>query len=182
MVDARQLGLAFHMQRVNFAFQGQPDFVLGLAHPGEDAGLHVAAGGQHPPDLTPAHEVEPGAEIREVAQNGQVGIGLHRIADLQVHPGETTLQPVEIVRHRPRTVDIGRRAVELGDRRQIHGFTVQVGPGVMEMVHGRRGEKSVKPPYVASFPLKKPSQICDMTPLCFAFCSTSCIAPPSVSD
>ena len=78
-----------------------------------------------------------------MAQDGEIRVRLHRVAQLRVETRQSALQAAEVVLHRRRAVDIRRRAVEFGDRREIDRFTMEIGAGVLEMMHEQAGvEKS----------------------------------------
>ena len=63
---------------------------------------------------------------------------------------------MEVIGHRRGAVDVGRGAVELGDGGEIDGFAVEVGAGVVELVHGRGGlEKTSQRSDARGFPLEK---------------------------
>jgi hypothetical protein len=108
---------------------------LSLADPGEDAPLHIRTGRKHAADLTAADQIEAGAEVREVTQKGDVGVRLHRVADLDIQALKALRQAPIIIGHCPSTIDVGRCPVELRDRAEINRFTVQTGPNVAEVVH-----------------------------------------------
>src|SRR5690242_2403903 len=77
-VDAFQFRFALGVERINAFFECELDFRLGFAHAGKNAFTRIAARGNHALQLTTADDVETAAEIREYAQYGEVGIGLHR--------------------------------------------------------------------------------------------------------
>jgi hypothetical protein len=139
-VEPRELRLAFDVEREDLVLERQLDFRLGLADAGEDAAFDVRAGHQHPPELAAADEIETRAQVGEVTQDRDVGVGLHRVADLDIKPGQAAGQPRVVVGHRRRAVDVGGRAVEAGDLGEVDGLAVKVGTGVAEVVHRRSGK------------------------------------------
>src|ERR1051326_1370393 len=50
-------------------------------------------------------EVEAGAEVREMPEDREIRVGLHRVAELRIQPRQALLQPTVIVLHRRRAVD-----------------------------------------------------------------------------
>jgi hypothetical protein len=152
VVDAGELRLALHVEAKHAGLQRQLDLGFGLADAGEDAAVSVAACRHDALEFAPADEIERGAQVRKEAQHREVGVGLHRVANLKVEPGQAGAQAAVVVLDGLGAVDIRRRAMELGDGREVDGLAVQFLAGVMEVVH--RGKVSVKGVQIASFPLR----------------------------
>ena len=70
----------------------------------------IAAGRQHALELAARDDVEAAAGARERLQHGQVGVGLHRVADQVVAPGERALVGGERRQHGAARIDVQRRA------------------------------------------------------------------------
>ena len=149
------------MKRENTLLQREGDFLLGLAHPGEDAALHIRPGGEYAPQFATADQIEGSAEIREVTQDREGRVRLHGVADLHVDTVQTLGQPRIVIRNRRGTIDIGGRAIEPGDFGQIDRFAMQTLTDITEMMHGRVGpnKNGVKGYNGARFTLKKPTKI-----------------------
>jgi len=139
VVDAGELRLALDVEGEDPVLQGELDLALGLADAGKHARADRGPGREHAADLAAAHQIEARAEVREMAEDRDVRVGLHRVAELRIQAGEPALQPLEIILHRRGTVDVGGRAVELRNRGDVDGFAVEIGAGIVEVVHGRMG-------------------------------------------
>ena len=87
----------------------------------------------------------------------QIGVGLHREAQLRIKAGQTTFQPPIVVLHRGGAVNIGRRAIKSGDGRQIDGLTLQRMTGVVEVMHER---KSRETEHASVFRIEKTTSKC----------------------
>ena len=124
------------MQAEDAAGEREADVGLGLAHAGEDALRDTAARREHATQFAAADEIEGGAKIREVTEHGEIGVGLERVANAQVESVEAAGESAVVIRNRAGAVDVGRRAVELSDGREIDGLAMQILAGVMEVVHG----------------------------------------------
>ena len=72
VINAGQLGLALDMEGENAVFQRQPDLPFRLADARKDTRVHIRPSCEHPADFATAHQVEARAEIRKVAQHGDV--------------------------------------------------------------------------------------------------------------
>ena len=142
VVDAGHLGLALDVECENAVLQRELDLLARLADAREDAPLHVRPGGEHAAQFAAAHEVERRAEVREVPQDRQRRVRLHRVADLEIETGQALRQTRVIVGHRRRAVDVGRRAVEPRDLGEIDGFAVQIVTRVAEVVHEKSGSRT----------------------------------------
>jgi hypothetical protein len=62
-------------------FKRRAHFLARLADAGEDDLVRAAAGRQDPRQFTAGNDVEAGAEIGEELEDGEVGVGLDRVAD-----------------------------------------------------------------------------------------------------
>ena len=97
-VDALQFRLALRVEGIDSLFERKFDFTLTFANAGKGALLRLSARGQHPLQLAPAHNVEPAAEPRQRAQDGEVGVGLDSKADQVIHAGHRFVQLSEMPR------------------------------------------------------------------------------------
>ncbi len=124
VVDARQLGLALDVERENAALERQLDLGFGFADAGKHAALHVCTCREHATEFAGANEIERGAEAREMPQHREAGVGLHRVAELDIEPPQAASQTVIIVSHRRGTGNIGWCAVEARDFGEIDRLTL----------------------------------------------------------
>jgi hypothetical protein len=69
----------------------------------------------HAGEFAAADEVEAGAALGEQVEDGEVGVGLDRVADQVVERRERGGEAVEVVRDRGGGVDVERRAVFIGE-------------------------------------------------------------------
>ncbi len=112
------------------------DLFFRLAHPGEDDLARVAAGLQRAEQLALADDVDAAAQSREGAEDRQIGIALHRVADQVRNPGEGFVEDLEVPRQGRVRVDVDRRADRLGDLGDGDLFGVEDVFLVLEVVHG----------------------------------------------
>ena len=78
---------------------------------------------------------KPLPEIREHAQHGEIGIGLHREADEVVQRRERAIQLLKMVGQRALRIDVERRAKFLHQRINGYTFAIQFFSAVMKTVH-----------------------------------------------
>ena len=76
------------------------NFTFGLADAREDAFARVAARRDDALQLARAHDVKTRAQIGERAQDGEVGVRLHRKADEVIHRRERAVKLLEMIRQR----------------------------------------------------------------------------------
>jgi hypothetical protein len=100
--------------------------------------LRIAAGGEDARQFAAGDDVETGAEFGEKVEDGEVGVGLDRVADQRAVSQAVRLQRVAIGRvgggQRGARIDVARGAEARGDVGQRDAFDVQAA-----IVHRRRG-------------------------------------------
>ena len=137
LVEGLEFGLRFDVDLQHAGGQRPGHLVPRLADAGEDdfAGRH--AGGQGALELAARNHVGAGAEARQGAEDGDIGIGLHREAYQGVEPREGVGEDRVVTLQGRRRVAIERRAHGVRDARQRHGLGAQLALPVLEMVHGQ---------------------------------------------
>ena len=105
-----ELVFAFDVEAQHADLERARHFRARLANAGKDDAGRVAAGGQHALELAAGDDVEAAAVAREPLQNGEIRVGLHRVADQMLAAFERLLVRRERALHRPRRVDIEWRA------------------------------------------------------------------------
>ena len=115
--------------------QGELDFLLRLAHAGENAGARVAARGDDAPQFAGADDVEAAAQIGQDAQDGQIGIGLDGEADAVVQGAERGFQAGKMVGQRAPGIDIKGRAVFFGQRADRNSLAKEPAIPVTKRMH-----------------------------------------------
>ena len=95
-VDQREFRFGFAVEAVDAAFQRVFHFGGGLADAGEDDLRGVAAGLKDAIEFAAGDDVETRAGLGEEGENGQRGVGLHRVAD-GVRQGSERLRVSRIV-------------------------------------------------------------------------------------
>ncbi len=98
----------------------EPEDHLGprLADAGKNDSLARHARGARAPQLALADDVHAGAEPRQRREHRLIGIGLHRVADERVLPGEGGAEHLEMPLDGRARIAIERRADGAGDLRQ----------------------------------------------------------------
>jgi hypothetical protein len=79
LVDQRDLGFRFAVEAEDAALHRVLDLVSGLADPGEDHFLRIAARFQHAEQFAAGDDVEPRSRFGQQVQQSRGSIGLHRI-------------------------------------------------------------------------------------------------------
>jgi len=105
--------------------QREFDFGCRLAHAGENHLARAAAGGQYALEFAAGDDVETGAQPGEGGKDGQVGIGLHGVADQRVAARKAGGEFVPGVGQRALGINIAGRAIFVGDARQGDALGVQ---------------------------------------------------------
>ncbi len=135
LVQAVQLGNRFDVEAQDAVLEREAHFIGALAHARKNHLVRIAAGSDHAQQFTARDDVETGAFARQQVQDGQVGIGLHRVADQRVAPGAGVGKGVEVLQQRGLGIDIGRGAELFGDAGQGRAFGVQHAVQVKEVRH-----------------------------------------------
>src|SRR5471032_55240 len=124
-VQTMQLRNRFDVEAQDVMRQRQAHFVDALADAGEDHLARIAARRQHAQQLAAGDDVETGALARHQVEDGQVGVGLHGVADQGVAAGAGVGVGGEVGQQRRLRVHIGRGAVLLGDGGKRRALGVQ---------------------------------------------------------
>ena len=91
-VQPQQFALGLDVEAAHARLQGHAHLGLALADAREHDPSRVAAGRQHPRQLAPRDDVEPGALARQQVDHRQVRVRLQRIADQHVARACGTLE------------------------------------------------------------------------------------------
>ena len=131
------LRLALDVELTNAARQSQFDLFAGFADAGKDdpVARHACRLG---PAVFPARDhIHPRARLRQRAQHGLVGIGLHRVADQMIHPRKRVVKKMKMPQQRCGGIDIDRRADRGGNLGQAYVFGMQHTVFIEKMIHLR---------------------------------------------
>ena len=88
MAERFQFGNGFDVELEDAGLKRRPHLVPRLADAGEHDPVGRDAAGQRPAHLALRHHVGSGAELRQRADDREVGVGLQRVADAGIGPGE----------------------------------------------------------------------------------------------
>ena len=80
--DVIQLRNAFDIEAVDALFERESDFLIGLADAGINDLRQVAARGLHAQEFAARHDVEPGTELREQADDADIRARLHGVKNV----------------------------------------------------------------------------------------------------
>ncbi len=111
LVEHQQLGFALDVEAAYAHLQRAAHLGARLADAGEDHLGRVAAGGQHPLQLTAGDDVKAAAGPRKHLQHAERRIGLHRVADLHLVIAKAALVGLQRGQHGGLGIDEQRRAV-----------------------------------------------------------------------
>ena len=134
-VDLLQLLGGFHIEQQDAGLQGRPDLLGALAHPGIDDAPRFHPGRQGPAQFPAGDDVRPASQAGQQAQDGQVGVGLHREADDMGEAPEGGREHPEVVSQGGGAVKIKRGSHPGGDQAHRDVFTVEFAGLVVEVVH-----------------------------------------------
>ena len=134
-VEQFQLGSGFDIEAMDAGVQRHLHFLGGLADTGEHYLLRVATGTQHACQFAAGDDVEAGAEAREDVQDGNVGVGLDRVADLVRVVTESIDETLVVLFQRGARVDIQRCAKTFGQLGNRDILGMQFAVAVLEVVH-----------------------------------------------
>ena len=140
-VDHLQFGLALDVEGKNALAQGVLDLGPGFAHAGERAAFRLAAGLQHAEQLARRDDVEARALAGDQVEDGEVAVGLDRVADEVVQPAQRRVEPAQMVANRRRTVDVQGRAVRGGEAGEIDPLATKLTLVVVEGMHGENARQ-----------------------------------------
>ena len=114
-VDQRQFRFRFAVENEDAGFESRVDFGRGFADAREDDLLRIAAGFEHAEELASGNDVESGTGFCEQAEDGEVAIGFHRVADsVRLLPEGFVVSPISL-ENGLRGVDVAGRAGFSGD-------------------------------------------------------------------
>ena len=80
-------------------------------------------------------DVEPAAFVDEQVEHGEVAVRLDGIADEVIQPVERRVEPTVVIEDRLRTVNVQRRAVLGGERREIDLLATQLAVLIVKGMH-----------------------------------------------
>ncbi len=81
------------------------------------------------------HHVDPRPQIGHQPHHGEIGIGLHRVADKVIHPGKRLVEEAIVPGQRGHRIAVERRAHLGRDVGQGHVLGVQDAVAIKEVVH-----------------------------------------------
>ncbi len=135
LIEPFEFGFGFEVEAQYPRFQPRPHLGPRLAHPRKDDLLRRNPCAQRPFELPARHHVRPDAFLRGNGQHRLIGIGLHRIGDQRIEPGERLAHhPYMPPERRPR-IAIERRADLIGNRRERHVLGKHLAIAIIEMMH-----------------------------------------------
>jgi hypothetical protein len=111
---------------VNAAAQRVIDFFTGLADAGEDNLGGVTAGTQHAEEFAARDDVEAGSGFGQQGEDGERGVGLHRVADVVREIGESRAVGAVAGENVGGGVDVGRGANGAGEVGERDLFAIVV--------------------------------------------------------
>ena len=88
LAQGLQFGDGFDVELEDAGFKRRPHLIPRLADAGEHDPVRWDAAGQRPAHLALGHDVGSGAELCQRADHREVGVGLQRVADAGICPGE----------------------------------------------------------------------------------------------
>ena len=136
MFEAFQLAFRFDVEAQDARFERQAHFIRGLADAGKHHFFRLAARRQNPRQFAAGNDVEARAEAREKIQNGEAGVGLHRVADQVLALGEGRVETLVGCGQRGMGIDVTGRAEFFGNAGKRNGFDAQFGIMAGEEFHG----------------------------------------------
>ena len=139
MGEQFEFGHRFHIELADPRGNGAAHLVRGLADPGKHDVLRLHTGSQCAVQFARRHHVCSGPEISQSTDDGDIGVGLHRIADARVQPGsvERTGKPRIGFGEHASGIDIDRRTRHLGNAGQRNILGVHLAIAVFEHAHLR---------------------------------------------
>jgi hypothetical protein len=135
-VQAVQFRDRFDVEAQDAFLEREAHLGFGLADAREDGLARVAAGCDHAQQFAAGDDVEAGAFARQQVEDGEVRIGLHRVADEGVAAFTRVAVGGEVLQQGRLRIDIGRRAEFLGNAGQWGALGVQDAVLVRKMRHG----------------------------------------------
>ena len=130
-----ELGLGLDVELADAVAEGELHLGPGLADAGEDDALAGDAGGAGAAVLALRDHVHAGAERGHQAEDREVGVGLHRVADQVVEAGERLLEDPVVAGEGGGGVDVEGRADRGGDLGERHVLGVELAAAIEEVVH-----------------------------------------------
>ncbi len=131
--------LQFDVEAEDVLIEPEVHLVQRLADPGKDDALAGYARRPRPPQFPFADDVHASAELRQRRQHRLIRIGLHRIEDKRVLPGEGVAERLEMLLDRRARIAIEGRSYGFGDGRQRDALGVKVAVAIGEGRHGVDG-------------------------------------------
>ncbi len=125
-------GFGFDVEKENAGAQRIAHFFARFAHAGEDHAVRGNFCGENAREFAAADDIEITPLPGEHAQNAEIGIGLHGIANVVRQAGEGTVEAHVRLAEAARAIDVGGRADFSGDARDVHLLAVQAA-----LAHGK---------------------------------------------
>mgnify|MGYP003346571083 CR=1 FL=1 len=116
--------------------EGRANFRCSLADTGKNDFFRIAAGFQDARKLAAGNNVKATAQTREYVQHTEVGIGLDRVADQVVAPGEGLVVSSVSVFQCGARVDIAGGAARVCDLFKRQTFNMKLALALREKRHG----------------------------------------------
>ena len=133
-VETLQLGFGLQIEAEDLFLQREAHLGLALGHAGEDHLGRIPTRRQHPRQLAAGDDVKAGAQTSQQVQDGDVGVGLDRVADQMGYVPRRLIEGVPVALQGGAGVDVERGAVLLGQLLQICLFGLQLTGGVVVKV------------------------------------------------
>ncbi|MNS67799.1 hypothetical protein D3C72_1010610 [compost metagenome] len=136
-VQALQLGFRLQVEAEDLFLQREAHLGLALGDAGEDHLGRIPPRRQHPGQLPAGDDVKARAQARQQVEQGQVGVGLDRVADQMGNVARSLIEGVPVALKSGARVDIQRGAVLVGELLQgkLLGLKLAVGV-VVKVIQG----------------------------------------------
>src|SRR5262249_19969757 len=110
----------FDVETQDAGMERLADLGRALAHSGENNASGIAACSEHPRKLAPRNDIEAAAETGEQAQDGEIRVGLGRVADEMRDIAEGPIERSKCIVQRSPRIYVARCAKPLGYGRERH--------------------------------------------------------------
>src|SRR5215207_8923439 len=141
-----QLGGRLDVEEQDTLTQTRQELIVGLAHAREDDLLRVEPGPHHPIQLAARDDICPGPQGGQRAQDGEVPVGLYRVADHMLKSRESLVELPVCLLQSTVAVDVGRCTRAPRDLKEGDVLAPETALPVVEVV------QSLPPPLGSALP------------------------------
>lgn len=134
--DVFELLGGLYVEHENVGIQGFPDFVLLLAHAGEDDFAWIDAGRQGPVQFSPGDDIHTGTKAAQQAKEIDIAVGLDRKTGQVVKPTQGRVESVVMPPQGFGGIDIQGRTELFCQVADAKFFRPEFSVAVLKIIHG----------------------------------------------